>query len=89
MYYYTDVLYSSKDRRWYTGSTADLKARLRDHRMGRVRSTLYRRPLSLIYYEACLGQPDAQRRERYLKSGKGKRYLKQRLSVWLATIDSK
>lgn len=40
--------------------------------------------MRLVYYEACLNELDAYRRERYLKSGKGKRYLRQRLAEWLA-----
>jgi len=34
-----------------------------------------RAPLTLIYYEACQGIDDAFRRERFLKTGKGKRFL--------------
>lgn len=82
--YYTYVIESAKDGRWYTGMTSDLRARLADHLKGQVRSTSHGRPLRLVYYEACLSEADARRRERYLKSGKGKRYLKQRLSVRLA-----
>jgi len=44
--------------------------------------------LRLIYYEGCLSIDDARRRERYLKSGRGGRYLKQRLASWLADIRS-
>jgi len=42
--------------------------------------------MSLVYYEACLSQDDAFRRERYLKTGKGKRYLRQRLAQWISTV---
>ncbi len=82
--HYTYVLLSAKDGRWYTGATQDLRARVEDHLKGRVESTRSRRPLRLIYYEACLSKADAMRRERYLKTGKGKRYVRQRLAVWLA-----
>ena len=81
--YYTYVLESAKDGQWYTGVTGDLRARLTNHLKGHVRSTGHRRPLRLAYYEGCLSQADARRRERYLKSGKGKRYLKQRLATWI------
>ena len=84
--YYTYVLYSGKDQRLYTGITHDLKARLAEHMNGRVSSTWYRRPLKLIYYEACRHRDDAIRRERYLKSGRGKRYLKKRLVVDLGEL---
>ena len=85
--YYTYVLYSEKDGRWYTGTTRDLKARYEAHAKGRVWSTESRRPLQLIYYEACRRQEDAFRRERYLKSGRGKRYLRQRLGVEMALLN--
>ncbi len=83
--YYTYIIKSSKDGQWYTGVTSDLRARLQNHLKGQVRSTRHRRPLNLVYYEGCLSEADARRRERYLKSGKGKRYLRQRLTVWMAT----
>ena len=50
-----------------------------EHNRGKVFSTQYRMPLELIYYEACLNEQDARAREKYLKSGMGKRYLKNRL----------
>ncbi len=81
--YYVYVLHSLKDGQWYTGATADLRARLKRHQAGEVPATRNRQPLELIYYEASLSRDDAFRRERFLKSGKGKRYLKQRLSRWL------
>jgi putative endonuclease len=84
--YYAYVLYSSKDGEWYTGATSDLKARLKEHEEGKVFSTRGRHPLRLIYYEACLEAGDAYRRERYLKTGKGKQYLRKRLKTWLARV---
>lgn len=83
---YSYVLLSDRDGRFYIGSTADLRVRFQKHNRGQVHSTAYRRPLRLIYYEACLSIEDARRRERYLKSGRGGRYLKQRLASWLAEI---
>ena len=82
--FYTYVLRSQKDRRWYTGWTADLRNRFRQHQEQQVQSTKGREPFTLIYYEACLHQGDAMARERYLKSGMGKRYLRNRLKRFLA-----
>jgi putative endonuclease len=76
----TYVLYSESDGEWYTGAASGLRARVREHAEGRVRSTARRRPLLLVYYEGCLNREDAFRRERYLKTGRGKRYLRQRLA---------
>ncbi|TMJ02307.1 MAG: GIY-YIG nuclease family protein [Bacillati bacterium ANGP1] len=83
---YTYVLHSAKDGRWYTGVSKDLKARMHEHRTGRVRSTRSRLPVILAYYEACVDEADAWRRERYLKTGRGKRYLRKRLSGWLSQM---
>jgi len=80
--YYTYVLASLKDGEWYTGAASDLKARLSQHERGEVSSTRFRRPWQLIYYEACREAADAYRRERYLKTGRGKRYRRQRLKTW-------
>lgn len=79
MYYYVYVLISEKDNLFYTGYTKDLRKRLSEHDSGNVNSTRHRRPLKLIYFEGCLNQQDATRREKYLKSGNGKIYLKSRL----------
>lgn len=83
--HYTYVLRSNQDEGFYTGCTSDLRQRHREHARGEVRSTSHRRPLELIYYEACLSPDDAFRRERFLKSGKGKRYLRVRLAGYLST----
>lgn len=82
---YTYVLRSDCDQRFYTGTTRDLRARIKLHSDGHVQSTAHRRPLTLIYYEACLNSDDAYRRERFLKTGKGKRFLRNRLASFLAT----
>ena len=66
--YYTYVLQSMKDNDFYTGFTKNLKLRFEQHNKGIVESTKDRTPLKLIYYEACLDQSDATRREQYLKT---------------------
>jgi len=81
--YYTYVLQSEKDKGFYTGFTQGLKLRLEQHQKGRVESTRSRRPFSLAYYEACLDETDAIRREKYLKTYHGKMFLKKRLKSYL------
>jgi putative endonuclease len=81
--YYTYVLHSDKDREFYTGYTTNLKLRFEHHRKGLVESTKERRPLRLVYYEACLDRDDATRREKYLKTYYGKMFLKKRLKSYL------
>ena len=81
--HYTYVLQSMKDMKFYTGYTKDLKLRFEHHNKGLVESTKDRRPLKLIYYEACLDQHDATKREKYLKSYHGRMFLKNRLRSYL------
>ncbi len=81
--YYTYVLQSMKDMDFYTGCTKDLKLRFEQHNKGLVESTKHRKPLNLIYYEACFNQSDARKREKYLKSYNEKMYLKRRLKSYL------
>ncbi len=80
---YIYVLKSLKDGELYTGSTTNLKERLKRHEQGHVPSTRDRRPLELIYYEFSKNEHDNRMREKYLKTGRGKKYLKVRLkSFW-------
>ncbi len=81
--FYTYVLQSERDENFYTGLTEDLKLRFEQHNKGLVESTKDRRPLKLIYYEACLDQNDASHREKYLKTYHGKMFLKKRLKSYL------
>ena len=81
--HYIYVLQSEKDMKFYTGYTKDLKLRFEKHCKGQVESTRDRRPLNLIYYEACLSQDDATKWEKYLKSYHGRMFLKNRLKSYL------
>jgi putative endonuclease len=82
-HYYVYALRSLKDNLFYVGFTKDLKARLEAHNRGLVNSTKHRAPFELVYWEGCLNQTDATRREKYLKSAWGKRYIKNRLRSYL------
>ena len=81
--FYTYVLQSEVDGNFYTGFTQDLKLRFDQHTKGYVESTKDRRPLKLIYYEACLNQDDALKRERYFKTYNGKRFIYKRIKSYL------
>ena len=82
-YYYVYVLLSKKDSKKYTGYTKDLSSRFEAHQKGKVISTKHRRPLELIYFEGCLSQEDALKREKYLKTHYGKMFLGNRLKSYL------
>ena len=83
-YYYVYVLLSLKDGKKYTGYTKDLSLRFEAHQKGKVVSTKHRRPFELIYFEGCLSQQDALKREKYLKTHYGKMFLGNRLKSYLS-----
>jgi putative endonuclease len=80
MFFYTYVLRCAEGH-LYIGSTGDLRRRLREHEQGKVESTQHRLPVRLEYYEACRSEDLARKREKQLKTGYGRRYLKTRLIV--------
>ncbi|OGD93822.1 excinuclease ABC subunit C [Candidatus Curtissbacteria bacterium RIFCSPLOWO2_01_FULL_37_9] len=79
-FYYTYVLESLRDGKFYIGWTDDLKARIDKHNKGAVQATKVRVPLKLVYFEACLSKEKAIEREKTLKTGFGRKYLKARMS---------
>jgi putative endonuclease len=82
-FYYIYILKSKKDKKLYTGYTSNLKIRLESHNNGKVFSTKNRLPVELIYFEGCLNMNDAVHREKYLKTTYGKRYIKNRLKLYM------
>jgi putative endonuclease len=78
--FYVYVLKSKKDFNLYTGSTHDLRNRVKLHNEGRVFSTKNRRPFEIIYYEAYKAEGDARKREHNLKlRSRALAQLKQRI----------
>lgn len=77
--HYVYVLRSKSNNQFYTGYTSNLKQRIEQHNNGDSTYTTHRGPYELIYYEACASKKDATTRETYLKTGMGKRYIKNRL----------
>ena len=86
MFYYLYLLLLNNGQ-IYTGSTGDLKRRLAEHMAGRVKFTRQRLPAKLIHYEAYKNKIDAQRRERYLKTTQGKKFLKQQIKELLIQLN--
>jgi len=77
------VLLSKKDDELYIGYTQDLERRIEEYNTKKNFSTKSRLPLLLVYVEACLNEEDAKRRENYLKTTQGRRFLKVRLRKFL------
>lgn len=80
--FYVYYLHSNKYDERYIGYTKDLKKRLLEHNQGLNFSTKRYLPWEVIYYEACLDEEDAKRREKYLKTSQGGRLLKRRLKEY-------
>ncbi len=81
--YYIYLLESQKDKSWYIGYSADLKQRFESHNNGQNAATKSKLPWKLIYYEAYDNRLDAKKREVFLKSGSGRRFLKKQLLNYL------
>ena len=75
--FYTYVLKSKIDNKLYIGFTNNLKKRLIEHANGKVTATHNRIPLKLIHYEYFINEKDAKARERFLKSGYGRKQFKE------------
>lgn len=82
--FYVYVL-TDKNQNFYIGYSGNLTKRLSEHRHGLVFATKNKLPIKLVYYESCLNMYDSLAREKYLKSGPGRRFLKNRLRRYLKT----
>jgi len=78
-FYYTYVLRSQKDGNLYIGYTNNLRRRFLKHNSGLVFATKSRIPFDLVYFEACLTKEKAVLREKQLKTGFGRKFLKNRI----------
>ncbi len=78
MVYYIYAIKSIVDNRIYVGFTNNLENRIKEHNQGKTKSTKGFRPWSLIYFETRETRTEARGREKYLKSGCGKEFLKNK-----------
>ncbi|MEW7289744.1 GIY-YIG nuclease family protein [Aquimarina sp. 2304DJ70-9] len=75
---YVYVLRSLKDDRFYVGMSQDVDKRLKEHNLGKTQSTKGYRPWEIILIEEYPDRITARKREKYLKSGYGKQWLKNK-----------
>jgi len=76
--YFSYILKSLKDGRYYYGSTEDVDKRLIKHNSGRIRSTKGRRPFVIHFVEEHQNRSLAFQREMFYKSVEGYIYLKEK-----------
>lgn len=82
--YYVYLLECADDKSWYIGYSSNLKQRIGRHQKGGGgRTTSRKQNWELVYYEAYKNERDAKGRERFLKSGSGRKYLKKQLTHYL------
>ncbi len=65
----------------YKGMTNDLERRFLEHTQGQTKSTRFMRGLRIVYTEQCLDREAARKREKYLKSAAGRKFLKDILGA--------
>ena len=78
--YYIYVLKSIKNHKNYVGYTGKNPLhRLKEHNAGSNKYTKGHRPYKLVYFEAYDSLDFTKKREKFLKSGNGRRVLKRLL----------
>lgn len=89
--FFVYVIHSQVKEYKYTGLTNNLVRRISEHNLGYNKSTCPFKPFKLIYYEICKSRKEARIREKYLKSGSGREFIKKncRSGVMVAALDSK
>lgn len=75
--YHVYVIQSELDGRLYVGMSLNPDTRLIDHNRGHVFSTKGYRPWKLVYKELVGDRKSARQREKYLKGGSGKEFIKK------------
>ena len=70
----------------YVGYTKNIQQRLAAHREGLARTTRLRGPIKLLYVECYIHDTDARKREKFLKSGRGREVIRKQLHNTLAGI---
>ena len=84
--FYVYLFHSVTDEGFYIGFSTDLKRRLLEHKCGASFATRFRGSLEI---EAYTEREDSEGRERYLKSGGGRRFLRQQLRHYLDKFPSR
>ncbi|MBT8270133.1 MAG: GIY-YIG nuclease family protein [Bacteroidia bacterium] len=78
---YVYVLRSEIDGRFYVGMTENVEKRIKEHNLGRAKSTKGYRPWTILHQEEYPDRNAARKREKYLKSGYGKQWLKNKYKL--------
>jgi putative endonuclease len=77
--FYVYAIHSFGRNYTYVGLTNNIQRRFSEHQAGKNKTTKPYRPFKIIWVETFKTRPDAREREKYLKSGAGKEFLKSLL----------
>lgn len=72
----------------YIGFTSNLKRRVEEHKRGQTHSTKRMGELKLIFVESYISKKDAQKQEKFYKTGYGREVLKEKLSDTLIIFNN-
>ena len=75
------VLYSKNFDRTYTGMTINVSKRIEQHNTKQNKSTKAYVPWIIILIEEYKTRPEAREREKYLKTGVGREFIKTLLNL--------
>ena len=73
--YFLYIIWSEKLEKYYIGSTVSLERRLAEHNSGKANFTRKGIPWNMVYSEEFNTKMDAQKRERYIKRMKSRKYI--------------
>lgn len=79
--FFVYVLKSENFAKYYTGHTEDIKKRIVEHNQGKTKSIKAFIPYKLIYFEVFETREEAVKREKFLKTGAGRAYIKKHAPV--------
>jgi len=80
--YYTYAITSTIKSYIYVGISNNPKRRINEHNKGKEKTTRSYRPFKILSVEQFDTRMEARKREKYLKSGCGKEYLKTIKPEW-------
>lgn len=80
--FFVYILKSENNHKYYTGQTDDIDRRLREHNSGKGNYSSRYAPWKLVYSEQYGTRELALRRERYLKSAAGRKWIKKNVNVY-------
>jgi len=76
--HYTYILKSINYPKTYVGISGDIDSRLIEHNAGKTKSTKSFAPYVILYFEVFNTRIEARNREKYLKSGAGRAWIKRK-----------